>query len=768
MEWDLYLDESGKFKQEGERTLIGGVLLPRRDKDNMRLLAEWRDDIRSRIAESGIYTGEDLLRGDSLHDLNIIEKRKNLQPQQTDEHERLKASKYYIFDHCSENISTPDRWGAQRWVLSQYVAKLKEAGGAIVVFDNPGGVYRIDSNTTYMTIFANGLVRLYADLKRRNPQEYIYLYTHAASRINITQQKEEAKYKVSPVAGAFYTLEKELYINQVKNCVFLNGGYHLLELEAFNRSLESFDIISDEKKAGKTVSHPATVICDYVCNSRYVSASAAHQRRFKAFYQGEDAYCYNVFDGPLSSPDFGEDLDAQNHDWGRQLKTLVSWQFPKERTRNFFARLKREKKYDQMLCVRSLSDYLKPFVINRENMPEWVERIQLIIRRCVPMEAEAYANLKANMLLYLNTLYTHMGRLKEVQKTVGEFILCAAKIREITLREELFVMFLNRQIVNHTDLFRFDRAAEFFHVLEKYMEKRLQCGDDFLLDCALLTEHEAIPDTVCEQYGRAIGSYVQLLAKKLRTAPGKERAEIEGEAGKIIPKVCSHFWKSHDISRGHQNLCGLYAEKGDYDEALKELCLSMSLPVEGPFEEQAAALLKAAGHYGRRDVFAYYHYVYLMHRCVRSGDERGGIMLDRILSEAMTAAKLAPLKQAQHPQNAILWHLAASLAKGKQNPSRARELFEASKEMLAEPANEPIFRTIGIAVASEEIACGLEGLLTGKGEKWEEEAKRFLRETYPSYAAKASVDPFADVIQTAKMRPLDPGSYYAIADTIPY
>jgi hypothetical protein len=88
--------------------------------------------------------------------------------------------------------------------------------------------------------------------------------------------------------------------------------------------------------------------------------------------------------------------------------------------------------------------------------------------------------------------------------------------------------------------------------------------------------------------------------------------------------------------------------------------------------------------------------------------------------------------------------------------------------MLAAPANEPIFRTIGIAVASEEIACGLEGLLTGKGEKWEEEAKRFLRETYPSYAAKASVDPFADVIQTAKMRPLDPDSYYAIADTIPY
>lgn len=765
MEWDLYLDESGKFEQQGERTLIGGVLLPRRDKDNMRLLAEWRDDIRSRIAESGIYTGEDLLRGDSLHDLNTIKKSRNLQPQQIDEYERLEASKHYIFDHCSENKS-PDRWKVQPWVLSQYIAKLKEAGGAIVVFDNPGGVYRIDSNTTYMTIFANGLVRLYADLKRRNPQEYIYLYTHAASRVNVTWKYEVTKHRVSPVAGAPYVpLEKELYINQVKNCVFLNGGYDLLELEAFNRSLESFDIMSNEKKAGKTVSHPATVICDYVCNSRYVSD--AHPE-FKAFYTGENAYCYNVFDGALSSPDFSEDLDAQNHDWGRQLKTLVSWQFPKERTRSFFARLKREKNYDQMLCVRSLSDYLKPFVINRENMPEWVERIKMIIQRCKPMEAEAYANLKANMLLYLNTLYTHMGRLKEVQNTVRDFTQCAAKIREITLREELFVMFLNRQIVNHTDLFQFDKAAEFFDVQEKYMEKRLVCGDDFLLDCAEITGQETIPDTMCEQYGRSIGSYVQLLTKKLRTASGEERTGIEQEAVKITPKVCSHFWKNHDISRGHQNLCGLYAENGDYDKALKELCLSMSLSVQGSFKEKAAILLKETGHYGKGDVFAYFHYVYLMHRCIRSGDERGGIMLDCILSETPTAARLAPLKQARYPQNAILWHLAASLANRKNAPSQARELFETSKEMLAAQNNNPIFRTIGIAVASEEIACGLDGLLSVKGKNWEEEAKIFLRKVYPSYAANASVNPFTDVMKRAKRKPLDPGFYYAIADTIPY
>jgi len=313
IEWDLYLDESGAFKKKGEHTLIGGFLLPHHQV-NKNMFEEWRRDIRNRIEDAKTITKQQLDDGDRRLQLDFKKKRNAFSEDDQQKLKQIHQRGYYAFDHCNDNKKQAFRWSTQRWVLEQYMEKIRSAKGYPVIFDNPRGVYHVDSNTTFMSIMANGLIRLYNDLKKRDPNKKIVLYIHAAFRTNITRRDQKDCYEISPVKGEQYILDKGLYINQIKNLLFLNGGQELLELKEFQDSLERFELLDETQPKEYMPPHPATVVCDYICNSFY--ASNGHRGLETVLKEG-GVQIFNVFNGPLSSIDYGDDLLAQNHDWGR-------------------------------------------------------------------------------------------------------------------------------------------------------------------------------------------------------------------------------------------------------------------------------------------------------------------------------------------------------------------------------------------------------------------------------------------------------------------
>lgn len=517
-----------------------------------------------------------------------------------------------------------------------------------------------------------------------------------------------------------------------------------MELKEFQDSLERFELLDETQPKEYMPPHPATVVCDYICNSFY--ASNGHRGLETVLKEG-GVQIFNVFNGPLSSIDYGDDLLAQNHDWGRWLKNLVSHKFPEGRTDSFFRRMREDKGYDQTACVNILIEYLRPFVQNRETMQDWIERINLIIDKMQPLQHDAYIFLKAHMLLFLIALYTHLGKNAAVDEMASEFVQYAGKIQEVSRRDELLVLFCNRQIVSKTDLFQFDEAGEYYRLLERYFQSQWNTSEDFFAGFLVQTEQDVFPETTMVQWGRCMGSYMQLLTKIIRfVADQSVRENAKSHAEAVLSSAFKHFSSPRDISFCHQNVSDLLVELGEYENAMMHLCQSFGEEeIPGTFAEQADYILNRTSSAETR--FQFMHYVLMMHRAIAAGNQLGDILLDRLIVTCQPTSYLyAPLKGNPYPEGVILWHLAASLAHRDAYKELSKELFDAA--WAAMKGEEFIFTTIGMAIRAEELDFGLQGRLPGKAEKWHKEADDYLKKEYPAYQQKYLNNPFAKTAET--------------------
>lgn len=768
MSFDLYLDESGSFESAGEHTLIGGVIIPHSSNPSLKQMLSWETDIRSRISQSGIFDTEALNMGDEWH--SFLRKsdplKRRLNPDEEDRLKKFNSKKHYTFNHCSENffirknekVSVPGRWEAQGWVLKEYLKKVQKLGGFPVVFDNPNGIYHIDSNTTYMAIFASGIVQLYHNLMQRFPGQEIVLYIHTAARLNVTKKSEPEKYRISPTAGKEANLERSLYLNHIKNFVFLNGGSDLLDLKGFQESINSFDILLDFEANDKKTPNPATVICDYVCNCFFTDNE---NRNYRATFKNSDLLVIQAFGKAPDLSDAAIQRLAEQHDWFSFLKILISRSFPQKETKEFFVRMKSDQTYNQITCVNSLVDYLYPFVNGREDMDTMEERLKLIIDKCDEFDNNAYLFLKANLLIYIHTLQTHMG--KDVSDAKKEFVSCIKGIHDIEQRDSLLTLYCNRQIVTETDCFEFAKGEDWFEAIKIFLEKSIANSNELLSWFSMLSDDEM---TGCRslQYGKILGSYVQLLTKEIRQLTGEQRENKQEAAIAASNLALEHLAGKSELSRAHQNACDLYSEISQFDLAMDHLYNSLFNTKCSDFYNQAEKVLTVTGHYGEKNMFAYLHYVSMMHRCFRTGNQYGEKMLALILKDSINIEKVNHLISDPHPQAVILWHLASSLAYQAGHGKMAEQLFSYSIDALTNCGD--LFWTIRMAVNAEMIGLGLMGKLKSSPAEWKEKGQQYLDRLYSEYSEKVPHNPFSAIIHTISIN--DPLTLFHAADCVVY
>lgn len=763
--YDLYLDESGSFEKKGEHTLIGGVMIPHEQNLSFEVFSSWEEEIRSSITDSGVYGQDHLALGDEWHVLLQKKKRKRIMT--SAENQRfleLDKVKKYVFDHCCENDKSPERWKAQGWVLKEYLKKLKSLGGVPVVFDNPNGIYYIDSNTTFMSIFAGGFVKLYNSLMEQYPGDQVVIYVHAASRFNVTREKEKEQYEVSPLAGKGISLEKKLYTNQIENYVFLNGGYNLLGLKGYTDSVESFEILYDLVVEGKEfpIPNPATVICDYVCNCFFADLP---KRKYGETLKEYGLLLIQAFG---KNPDLSEakiEYYAERHDWISYLKFLISKEFPENLTEAFFSRMHQDSincRYDQQLCVDGLVNYLKSFVDNRETMPLWLSRLDMIMDQSDHFSDVASLSLKANLLIYKHTLLTHLGR--DVSSTQAAFADCVHNIRPLEERDYLLTLFCNRQVVTETDCFNYEKGHEWFGAVQQYFIGQLKNSDELMDWFSVLSNAKKI-NAVSVEYGKALGSFVQLLTKEYRVASSDKKPLVRKQAEEAVHLAFRHLSESND--RANQNACDFYVEIGEYEKAMRYLALSVS---EGSqlgesFEAQATGVLEKCGLYGEKNSFVYLHYVSMMHRCFRNKDPHGDVMLSLILRNRIGKDSFGHFFGNPHPGAVILRHVAASLARGSGEKKIAQKLFDDAFSFLMNRGE--LFETIAMSVRAEMLALGLEGKLPGDESSWMKKTDEYFSYRLPDYSERAVHNPFAELVKDISSEgKVD--VLYRIADAVVY
>lgn len=415
MEYDLYLDESGKFMKSGEPTLIGGFLIPHHKHFSEAMAADWCERIKGNLIHAGLQTETSLSNGQDVHRLR-------LRNRHLPDHEiellirQQNLIGYYIFEHCSENkLTANNKWGTQAYVLDEFAKRIASLNGKIVIFSNPNGEYHIDSTTTYMTIFSLGFLNLYRSLTEEDGT-FPIIHIHAAERKNTLLSDEEELLADTPLpymdqaGNPSRVLVSGQYIAQVKNCAFLNGGVDLLKQKRFVSALEQMEIVCDTRDSnGRFKPNALTVICDYICNSYY--RKNKNREEITPIWQKWNSCCeiIDAFSPALAKHSFEIDRIRDEQTWGSAFFELLSMNYQTEKTALFFQELSKERYIVQDLAVESVVNSLYPFIEERLDMKNWCKRLERTIQIAKGIDPQAYFDLEANLYMYLHALQTHQG-----------------------------------------------------------------------------------------------------------------------------------------------------------------------------------------------------------------------------------------------------------------------------------------------------------------------------------------------------------------------
>lgn len=683
MNWDLYVDESGNFAKD-LRCLVGGFIVPE-GSVTKELVEEWKSQIMA------------------IPEIN-----------------EMIQDVHWFYDHCKVNTYSTKRKQRVRseiqyLVVKEYMDRIKKLGGKLVIFDNPSGIYNTDNTTNFLTILAKGLMALYYDWPEKNP----VIRLHFASRMNVTYCKEKDDLPTSPTRVIEPELEDDVviipsqYVAQIRNLAFLQAGQTLLENETFSAMLDGIDILkdtfyTDEEGKKQQIANPLTIPCDYICNTliKADSYSDEYQNRIKKLYRQTDTLIYNT-DRPLShAPQelLNWESDGNN---GRILMRLISTNFPEPATSRFLrffnAATVHEQKTDIAFVIKAL--YSK--VARQETMEELAERLGRAIRICDQMENEQIRlELVANLLLYQESLYTHLGNQKQVSLLQTQFKDAIDKIEDDTVRDELIDISDNRRLVNLTDKFDYDTATSEFENIERYWNQAIEARQR---RHRTATESPKYPI-----FGKTIGSYLQVLRHEIHQAAPEDKELYYSEAKDRFQQARDHLIDNEDISRFHQTACDIEAEMGHYQAAYNHLFLAATieqrdndgLTDDVPISSQSANdILKVSGYGGEKYPFLLQHYVRLLSLMYMS--DSASKDAETILQPLISHINIQYGEEIRnpHPRTQIQWKTASALAFRANSSEKQHQLSAIlfSKAVSAlKQEKQAVFMAIAVGVLAEE------------------------------------------------------------------
>ena len=748
MEWELFVDESGSFNP-GEHCLVGGFLCPA-GRMNEQVAASWNYDIQQ--------------------DPYIKE--------------ALEAFGNWKFDHCCENqcrtnAKKRNRGVLQTRVIETFSKKLEAIGGKLVLFDHPSGTANVDNTTTFLSVLAKGLMMLYYDLQADTTS----LKVHFASRRNNTRQDDHEALLVSPTrvrkegitdAGVILPIQ---YANQISNLAFLQGGQALLNDKVFGDMIKTIDIITDTykqvdydapfklidgkyehvKNGGNYDKFPnaLTIPCDYICNTFFKGtekpSTFGDEEQAKASLHGlySPEHCrYYSIDRPLQQ--LSLDHLMQKADVGVQLVTLITKHCCEPFAKKVFETMNHCSLSAQKAAVDYVNNSVYEQVKNQVNMTQLVKLLDEAIPAANAItNADIQNYFVANLLLFQHSLYTHLGDQDCVKKTFQKAHETIEKLSDDSLHDTLLDMIDNRHIVDLTDLFDYTEALKQFDTIKKYWDNRIAAS------------RRVFPSYPA--YGRAIGSYLQLLRHVIHTLDDDMEKELYyDDALEKFKDYLQHIGNDpKEIARGYQTMCDIESEVGHFEQAMKHLyhAAMLSLGEEAAEQEHPTseaigqAILKSSANDGTRDPYMLQHFVRLIAAMYEAGKSVEAELLSEPLFRFMSI-DMGNSVHSPHPRTQIQWKAASLLAN---KPGTTAEERQLSKQLFDAASNDMekqgtvIFEAIAVGVRAEQAMHILLKHIPGN-EAVVCKAMLSAYDTFVTLKPEGCKDPFAKIFAVSQKK----------------
>lgn len=755
-EYDLWMDESGTFTKD-DHNILGGFLLQRSNGHNGP--ASWEATIRTWF--------NDACKG-AQNDARLL-----VQAQCPEKQSQLEGKlREYEWGHCKENGSHALRWWIQPEILGRFAEKIYGNGGQIVIFDNPN-IFVVDNTTNYLATLTLGLYQLYSSLCADAGDE-VRIYPHMSKRKNRTADKNYGEDVANSPTGAAVFGRGEAGARDEET--IQQWQYNKMETYLCFAHAQRFEIDKGLREMLRNITivkgNPESIImCDYICNTYYVGIRDSARRSVPGYWNTFLNYNCKVYDifhyqsEPMSNETF-----LAGGDFFRGFQKLKERTYPDQFKDEFFSRLSEAGAAEQNKFVSELVNELNPRVYRHIDNPALRTEIEGIMRsyQGSALPEECCAELDANLYLFLYALYEHICNASKTREMGAKFEESIKHVHDMAMNADLQIKYRNRTIIEYTDSFHWNEACGAYDALKKYFD-------------SLVSLHEPFGGVRCDQYGKAAGSYLQLLRQLIRTSKGEDRKIYTGEAEEVYKIGDMHFCCPEDLSRHHQNICDVEAEIHRYDSAFDHLCRAAKYSaVEDPAEDMYAInetncrlILDISGDRGEHNGFLFNHYVRLMQELFIAEKEAGKTLL---------AALGAPLNVDQLKDIPFLdayaeacRSIGSSLARAKEHPSRsaAAGFFNRAIEVLSS-TEQPLCYAMAVSFRAEQIALAMDGKLdlpANRRDEMTEGWKKDMAKLYARYGQSCEADPQNNnifALQRICMEPTDARDYMSIARAIAY
>ena len=715
MIYHLYVDESGKFSNEETVVNVVGGMLISGDEDRSLMPQEWNRQAR----ETGKKT-----------------------PKVSPEY--LAA---YDFDHCTENKGR-ERWLIQKNMCRSYLENMKEIEARPVFFYADRDFLDVDSTTTYISILAKGLIQLFSQLRSERPGDEIKLFAHVAIREHTTMThvrrisdretaadrksmseddilgriREYIALLASPTSRAvaaqnveMQNIQIEQYKRAIAHAAYLCAAEDIFRSRDFTNMMKKMEILENKfVKLPGTATSPKmerienawTVVCDCLCNSFYHCHTGHYS--YDDLFGNMNAI---KIQAELSSAALEQEdiVESYRNAYASRFIRLMHLGFPKTATEEWMQRFNQALPMHQRTFLNEIVPYFDALTYYHVDDQEVLDTIKNTLAVSEGIQDESVRNeLQANLHVFHYAIHTHLAMAKDISEDIRLF---HEKIQHVRSKEAvaaLMPIFLNRNIVLYTDRFDHEKAEKTFFKLEKYWKETLKARQ-------ILTESKQEYD---EEYGKELGSYLQLIRHMLRVESNEEERDIlYMDAEERFRQALLNLPQAADQSRIYQSMSGIEQEMGHWDAALTLLFQASGSDAVGT--NGMEMLWEQIELPNCKEAYLFGMLLRLVDCMILAGEGRGIELLAQVqerLKEAfpfigktkyVEDPAFADCIHSIHPRTQVLWRLGSAIAAaGPEGWLQAKRMLQSALEQL--DASAPgVFRAIAVAVAAELAAWSL-------------------------------------------------------------
>lgn len=671
--YDLYLDESGAFRK-GQESLIGGFLC---ERDTIS-----RIDCEYALNQIKASIVNEITIRDQIPDLD-----------------------FYQWKHCCKNNNTQAkmyREEIQYKVLNHFYEFLEDKNAKPVIFRNDSRELLTDSTTTYLSVFAKGILlllkKLYADNKE------VELKIHVAQRMDTTarhfedetiENLTEAIFEVGPNNRTILKVQYRKTLEWFLKIVLDSETYVKWKID---RMISEMEILVDHhthiKDEWYSEPNDYTVVCDYICNSYFAMKGVFKSPEL--YRKVMDLYSGVVFNATSQNVVFTQEdihnMIVQGRIFSAFEIVCLNEAIDYNAVKTVINRVNLLDPNEAIIIIDNVMDGLKKLIADTGRNNENERLLNRVLSFTELLEDEMQKIVfEINIRIYLIAVLTHLSKTDLVNSNFERSIELLDQINEVSLFEKYGDLLYNRRLVFLTDCFDYDSCENLFSSIDQYYKNKLK-----LYNGRSLTSIS---------YGRIVGSYVQMLAAKMRLAKSTEDRELLYEYGEYYVRLSiEQFDTEEDLSRAYQNYCMIDLSAQRYGQALHHLLAATNgmLDSRSPIQD----ILQSIKKYEPGYQYLLYLYIKIMSESLFfGGHEEENRSLSSEMYKYLCNSGISYRDEENiryYPRHVILWKMASYYAlTGKKK--EALKHYQEAYDLFVDQESEYTMLMISFAVIAEEI-----------------------------------------------------------------